>query len=326
MADIKKDATTTAVATQEKKQITDIVLDRITQFKETGTLKFPKDYSPENALKASYLLLLETKTRDNKPVLEACTKESIANALLKMVVLGLNPIKKQGNFIAYGDKLSFDVEYAGNIALAKRCGMKGIKGVAINKGDEFEFEINPTSGRKCVTKHKQTIDSIGDPNIVGAYAVIEYEDGTVDTEIMNFKQIQAAWNQGSMKGNSPAHKNFPDQMAIKTVINRACKLIIRTSDDSSLYGDDGGETSQDAVKEDVKSTFNTQANRKIVDFAEVEEAQEVQAVQTVKENESNQLSEEEKAEIEREEAEHEIKEQSADLFAGSGNVKKTPGF
>ena len=63
-------------------------------------------------------------------------------------------------------------------------------------------------------------------------------DGKIDVEIMNIVQIRDAWNQGATKGASPAHKNFPDQMAIKTVINRACKLIIRGSDDSALFSND----------------------------------------------------------------------------------------
>lgn len=263
MAEEKKPATAqqnTALSAPTPK-IQEIVLERIQKFKETGELKFPKDYSPENAIKAAFLLLQDAKTRDNKPVLEACTKESIASSMLKMVVLGLNPIKKQCNFIAYGDKLSCDMEYAGNIALAKRAGMKSITGVAIMDGDEFEFETDAETGRKRVTKHKQTLDSIGSPNIKGAYAVYEMEDGTVNTEIMNKRQIEQAWNQGASKGNSPAHKNFPDQMAIKTVINRACKLIIRTSDDGYL---EEPEQQKDVVSERASQKIEQEANKKVV--------------------------------------------------------------
>lgn len=290
---------------KEQRNITDIVLDRVNAFKETGTLKFPKDYSPENALKASYLLLQETKDRNGKPVLESCSKESIANALLKMVVLGLNPIKKQGNFIAYGDKLSFDIEYAGNIALAKRFGLKNIKGVAVMKGDEFSFENTPETGRKKITKHVQTLDSIGEFNILGAYAVMEFENGTFDVEIMSMKQIQAAWNQGASKGNSPAHKNFPDQMAIKTVINRACKLIIRTSDDSTLYGDEGEtEISQDTAKENVATKVASEANKKNVSFEEAESVDITNETnQTPPKETTAELTEDEKADIAKEEAE-----------------------
>lgn len=244
-------ANTTAVKKFEEDTVKH-VLTRINAFKESGELRLPKDYSPENALKSAWLILQETEDRNHKPVLETCTKTSIANALLKMVTLGLSPMKKQCDFIAYGNKLSCDMEYAGNIALAKRYGgLKWIKGNAIFEGDTFEFEVDGQTGRRKVLKHKQTLDNLGATKLRGAYAIYELADGRIDTEVMNMKQIQAAWNQGGSKGNSPAHRNFPDQMAIKTVINRACKLLIRGSDDSVLML---GDENEDAPKQDAKET------------------------------------------------------------------------
>ena len=218
-----------------KKDISAQVLARVEIFQKSGELRIPKDYSPENALKSAYLIL--TDPRNN--LLAQCTKESAANALLKMVVWGLSPLKKQCDFIKYGDKLECTPEYTGNIVLAKRYGgLKDIKGNAIFEGDTFEFEVDTTTGRKRILKHTQTLESIGSKNIKGAYAVYEMNDGKIDVEIMNIVQIRDAWNQGATKGASPAHKNFPDQMAIKSVINRACKLIIRGSDDSALFSND----------------------------------------------------------------------------------------
>jgi recombination protein RecT len=59
-------------------------------------------------------------------------------------------------------------------------------------------------------------------------------DGSKKTTLMTIDQIHKAWAQGQTKGNSPAHKNFPDEMAKKSVINRACKIAIKSSNDSSL--------------------------------------------------------------------------------------------
>ncbi|MDR2139569.1 MAG: recombinase RecT [Tannerella sp.] len=250
-------------ATQEvaKKDITEQVLKKVDIFKQSGALRIPGNYSPENALKSAYLILTDSK---DKP-LEKCTKESIANALLKMVVWGLSPLKKQCDFIPYGDKLDCTVEYTGNIALAKRFGnLKSVKANAIFKGDEFKFEIDAATGRKRIVNHVQTLESIGNTDILGAYAIYELNDGTMDTEIMNISQIKAAWNQGAAKGGSPAHKNFPDQMACKTVINRACKLLIRGSDDSVLFDEkDVPESDRrdivDAVAEEIQENANAGA-------------------------------------------------------------------
>lgn len=247
-----------------KKDISAQVLSKVEIFQKSGELRIPKDYSPENALKSAYLIL--TDPRNN--LLAQCTKESAANALLKMVVWGLSPLKKQCDFIKYGDKLECTPEYTGNIVLAKRYGgLKEIKGNAIFEGDTFEFEVDPTTGRKRILKHTQTLESIGSKKIKGAYAVYSMTDGTTDVEIMNVIQIQDAWNQGATKGASPAHKNFPDQMAIKTVINRACKLIIRGSDDSALYS---GELSDDEVSPTDREIANN-ANVETISFEEVKD-------------------------------------------------------
>lgn len=288
MADIKKEQTGQTMTAVKKFQEDTVsqILSKINTFKESGELRLPKDYSPENALKSAWLILQETTDKNGKPVLETCSKVSIANALLKMVTLGLSPMKKQCDFIAYGDKLYCDMEYAGNIALAKRyAGLKWIKGNAIFEGDEFEFEVNGQTGRRRVVKHSQTLDNLGETKLKGAYAVYELQDGTIDTEVMNMKQIQTAWNQGAMKGNSPAHKNFPDQMAIKTVISRACKLLIRGSDDSILMLSDENE---DAYKPDAKETtikqeISQNANKQVIsiDADELEDVQHEEIKNTV---------------------------------------------
>lgn len=255
-----------------KKDITTAVLAKIETFKQTGELRLPKDYSPENALKSAYLVLSETKNRGDKPVLETCTKASIAEALLKMVVWGLSPLKKQCYFIPYGDRLECTPDYSGNIMLAKRyAGMKSITPNVVLEGDEFSFEVDTLTGRKKIVKHVQTLASLEKNQVKGAYAVVQLADGTYDTEVMSMSQIKAAWAQGAAKGNSPAHTKFPDQMAKKTVINRACKLLIRASDDAALFiNDDTEERPVDVVSEDVKAEIKENANSQVFDFDEAE--------------------------------------------------------
>lgn len=280
------------IAQQEKQKadITQKVLSKITAFEQSGELTLPKDYNVENALKSAYLVLLETENKDKKKALEHCTQESIANSLLKMVVWGLSPLKKQCYFIMYGTKLECTPDYTGNIALAKRyANMKDIKANAIHQGDEFEFEVNAETGRKRVIKHKQTLESIGSKVILGAYAIYEMNDGTFDTEIMNFSQIEQAWKQGATNGKSPAHNNFPDRMARKTVINRACDALIRSSDDKALY--DGEEEKEPyTVEEEVKETIALKANSKKLEATEVD-YQEVPPVQVIDETPKSQVKE-----------------------------------
>lgn len=255
-----------------KKDISTQVLAKVESFQKSGELVLPKDYVVENALKSAYIILSDPKNN----LLEKCDKSSVAEALLKMVVYGVSPIKKQCYFIPYGQKLECSVSYAGNIAIAKRYGnLKSIKANAIFEGDTFEFEVDAMTGRRKITKHTQTLESIGNPALKGAYAVYELKDGTIDVEIMNIKQIQAAWGQGGSKGNSPAHKNFGDQMAVKTVINRACKLLISSSDDSILYDPLEENDYVDTAKGKVEQEIHDNANNEVISFESIEEAEVV---------------------------------------------------
>lgn len=265
----------TTVATQVatvKNDISTQVLAKIESFQSSGELRLPKDYNVENALKSAYIILSDPKNN----ILAKCDKSSIAEALLKMVVYGVSPIKKQCYFIPYGEKLECSISYAGNIAIAKRYGnLKSIKGNAIFEGDTFEFEVDNITGRRKVNKHVQTLESVGSNKIKGAYAVYELTDGSIDVEVMSIAQIQMSWNQGGSKGNSPAHKNFADQMAIKTVLNRACKLLISSSDDSVLYDPLDEENTIDVTSENVQHEIKAKANKEVLDFEDAEVVDEV---------------------------------------------------
>lgn len=258
---------TTGIPAQNK-NITEDVLSRVQQFQQLGELHIPENYSPENALKSAYLILTEQVDSQKRPVLQSCSKESIANSLLNMVVQGLSPMKKQGAFIAYDGKLSWQTEYHGNIALAKRYG--GIKEVTANviyDGDIFEYNINPKTGRKEVVKHEQKFENVDNNKIKGAYATLITSDGSPFVEIMNINQIRLAWNQGAAKGNSPAHRNFPEEMSKKTVISRACKLFISTSDDSSIIPDETTEYVEIKAADNV----SLKANKQNVNMYEIDE-------------------------------------------------------
>lgn len=142
-----------------KRDVVDVVADKVKEFQNRGEINFPANYSPENALKSAWLILQSVTDRNGRPALQTCTKDSIANSLLDMVVQGLNPAKKQGYFIVYGNQLVFQRSYFGTMAVTKRVtGAKEILPMVVYEGDEFEFEI--VRGKKRVTKHVQTLKSM----------------------------------------------------------------------------------------------------------------------------------------------------------------------
>lgn len=265
----------TAVVEKKSNKFTEAtvnsVLHRIAEIQATGEIVLPSDYVPENAVRAAWLMLPGVVDRSGNPALEVCTKESIANAFLDMVTSGLSVAKKQGYFVVYGNKLQFDQSYIGDITLAKRvANVKEVNAVTVYKDDEFEYSVDFTSGRKKVTSHNQKLQNIDGSKIVGAYAIVTYNDGSTDCEIMTIEQIKTSWSMGGAKGNSPAHNKFPDQMCEKTVISRALKIEMSSSSDKGLLSD--------KADIDVQHEIKTNANREALSFENVEDAKVIDVV------------------------------------------------
>lgn len=263
----KKDEKTSI---QKFENISEQVLSRIEQFQKDGSMILPKNYSVENHMKSAWLALQEVEDKEHHKALQICTKESIANSLLDMVLQGLSVSKKQGYFIMYGNKLVFQRSYFGTIALAKRAGGMVSEPVAnvIYEGDDFQYEIDPKTAKVSIIKHSQKLENIDNSKIKGAYALVTLADGTTQVTIMSMQQIRAAWEQGATKGNSPAHKNFAEEMAKKTVIGRACKAIINSSDDAWLY--DGKEDDADSDKASIQRDAAQHSDVQIIDTTAVE--------------------------------------------------------
>ncbi len=254
------------------KNLAENVLARVKVFEEGGSLNLTKNYSAGNALKIAWLMLQETTTggETKRPVLDVCTKASIANALLKMIIQGLNPAKRQCSFIAYGNQLTMQREYQGTIAIAKRKGVKNVSGQAVFKGDVFEYIVDPETAVKKVTKHEQKLENLEGGEVVAAYAIKEYEDGRKVAEVMSIRQIRLAWQQGKAKGNSVAHNNFTDEMAIKTVYNRLLKSDINSSDDSDVLDEEPDAPVNDTHAANTKLEITDNANKQELGFTQAE--------------------------------------------------------
>lgn len=273
-------ATATAVQKREEKGIVDVVADRVTDLYRSGKLHLPDDYSAENSMKAAWLTLQETKTRDGASVLQACSKTSIANALLDMVVQGLNPGRKQCYFLAFGKTLTCMRSYFGSMALVKRViPGAGIHSGVVYEGDEFEYEIN--MGRKTITKHKQKLENIKRGHIAAAYCIIEKDGEPIHTVIMPMEQIKAAWQQGQgyKEGGNGVHQKFDDQMAQKVAIQRACKHVINSAADSELvrYVQQADDSAAEAMLESSVDEDDASAiTIGMLDASDEQKAEEVQ--------------------------------------------------
>lgn len=214
------------LATQ--KDITDSVLRKVNDLEQSRTIKMPSGYNPGNALKTAWIKLQTVTDRSKRPALEVCTRVSIANALFDMCIQGLSPAKNQCYFIVRGNELTLMRSYFGTIAMLKRLhGVDDVFAQVVYQDDVFEYVID--GGNVVITKHEQKLENIDMNKIVGAYCVI-VKDGIKRCEIMTMQQIKQAWSHTTNGGG--VQKEYPDQMAKRTVINRGAKMYVNTSDDA----------------------------------------------------------------------------------------------
>lgn len=250
-----------------QKDITDEVNSSLTRLQDEG-LTIPPNYNPSNALKSAFFALQEVKDRNNRPALEVCTKASVANALLDMVVQGLSPAKTQCYFVVYGTQLQLLRSYFGTQAVLKRLNnVEDIWANVIYQDDVFDYEI--TDGRERLLKH-ETHFLNRDKQILGAYAVIKQEDGDEILTVMTMKEIETAWGQSKTRG--AVHKKFPQEMAKRTVINRAAKAYVNTSDDSDLLIEAINKSTENEYENERKDiTPEQEAQQQIEQNANTEE-------------------------------------------------------
>ena len=228
MAEAKK--TTSNVGT--------LVLNRVDEMCKFG-FTMPKDYNYVNAVKATMLKLQEVKDKNGKPALEVCTPSSIQSALFAMVVKGLDVSKNQAYLVCYGQQLQLQESYFGKVLQVKRIFPEWEpRPNIVHEGDTFKYTVNPETGRRELVEHTQSLENLDKP-ILGGYIYLPCADGGKDLYIMTIKQIIAAWNK-SRSGGATA-KQFPEKMAMKTLVNSGCTMVINSTPSQSTVADNSDD-------------------------------------------------------------------------------------
>lgn len=210
--------------------ITTQVLERVAAKQKAGELVLPKGYEAGNALNSAWLYLQTIETKTKQKAIDVCTKNSIANALLQMVIKGEH-CGTHCYFIPCGNSLEFWERYTGKLMRAKRdTNIQSVHAQVIYDGDNFVYTVDENGDYQLV-KHETSMDNMDISKIKGAYAVVVNKDGSRHLEIMTMDMIRKAWGQGAARGNSGAHTNFTDQMCKKTIISRACKVALDSTSD-----------------------------------------------------------------------------------------------
>ena len=215
-----------------------LVLSRVEEMCQVG-FTMPKDYNYVNAVKATMLKLQDVKDKNGKPALEVCTPSSIQSALFTMVVKGLDVSKNQAYLVCYGEQLQLQESYFGKVLQVKRIFPEWEpRPNIVHEGDTFKYTVNPETGRRELVEHTQSLENLDKP-ILGGYIYLPCADGGKDLYIMTIKQIIAAWNK-SRSGGATA-KQFPEKMAMKTLVNSGCTMVINSTPSQSTVADNSDD-------------------------------------------------------------------------------------
>src|SRR5690606_25917163 len=156
---------------------------QLERFLQTKAAALPKDFNQTRFLQNCMTVLQETKD------IEKMHPVSIARTMLKGAFLGLDFFNRECYAIPYGNQLQFQTDYKGEIKLAKKYSINKIKDIyakVVREGDKFEEKV--VDGKQYVNFEPIPFN---DGEIIGSFAVVLFEDGSMMYETMSKAEIEA---------------------------------------------------------------------------------------------------------------------------------------
>ena len=242
-------------------ELVTMVNNNIEDMKNNEGLSLPPDYSVGNALNSAYLILSDTSK--GQPLLDKCDQGSVIKALMNMAIQGLSPAKNQCYFIPYGNQLVMQRSYFGSISVVKRLSnVKDIQAQVVHKDDKFK--IGGKDGVLVVKEFEPSFENLDKP-IIGAFAWVEDLNGNRTYTVMTKKDIDTSWSHAKTK---KVQNEFPEEMAKRTVINRAAKFYINSSSDNDLFVKAVNETTSNEYENDDRKDVTPTKRSLVADVAE----------------------------------------------------------
>lgn len=249
--------TTNIATTDGQQQVAKVVTSEFQSLIDEQGYSVPEGYNVANALQGAVL------TIGNDKNLATADLDSIKKTLFDMVVQGLSVSKTQCYFIKYGNQLQMQRSYFGTQAVLKRLPeIVDIEANVVHDGDKFI--IGYVDGVLVVKEHETSFENL-DNEIIGAYAVIRKSDKTKHFEVMTKKQIDTSWSQAKTKN---VQNKFPEEMAKRTVINRAAKNIVNTSTGDDRLISSINDTTKSEFDNDVKDITPKITNKALENIVE----------------------------------------------------------
>lgn len=193
---------------------------------------------------------------------------NLARCLMKGAYLGLDFFNKECYVITYGGQPQFMTDYKGEEKLCKKYSINPIKDIyakLVREGDFFEEVID--SGKQYINFKPVSFNT---SNIIGAFAVVYYKDGSMAYETMSKAEIEYIRDNFSKSKNGSAWTKSFGEMAKKTVLRRLCKHI-ELDFDSIEQGKAWEESSGMEFKNEPVESEKSEIEKELEDAGTIED-------------------------------------------------------
>lgn len=189
--------------------LSDIILSDA--MKSQWQLVLPKCLTPDRLARVALTQLRKT------PKLGQCDQGSFMSALMTCAELGIEPNGRHAHLIPYGKECQLIIDYKGLVELAMRSGK--VSRIHADVVCEFD-DITISNGE--ITHNINPLKDRGD--VVGAYAMCFFKDGTAKHEYMSLKEVEGIKARSKAAKFGPWVSDF-NEMAKKTVFRRMSKWL-----------------------------------------------------------------------------------------------------
>lgn len=231
----------------------------LTKLLEDHKKALPQGFQQERFV-FNCITMVQDMTKDSQKLdkLRTIKPDTVASCFLKGAILGLDFFNGECYAIPYKDDMQFQTDYKGEIKVCKRWSKNPIRDIfakVVREGDEFYEEVD--SGNQRIYFRPIPFSN---NQIVGAFAVVKFVDGSMLYESMSKEDIEKIRDNFSKAANSPAWTKTPGEMFKKTVLRRLCKFIDLDFDSMDQYKafEAGGDAEFELPKQTVQPEQNTQ--------------------------------------------------------------------
>lgn len=249
----------------QNKEFLMVVHDELSKSLERQISALPKEFNRQRFIQNCMTVLQDGQSDYSK-----CDPRSVVRTLLKGSYLNLDFFNGECYAIPYGNSCQFQTDYKGEIKLCKKYSSNPIKDIyakVVREGDMFE-EVIENGNQSINFKPK----SFNDREIIGAFAICLYRDGSMIYDTMSKAEIEHTRKTFSKQASGKAWTNSYGEMCKKTVLRRLCKLIDLNFDTAEAM-----QAFEDGSAFDVKNQEKKEPEKATDIFSDSEEVIDVQA-------------------------------------------------